>query len=80
MLSWFWNPRKSVESVLDAYAACYFGPQAAAVRELLDLLDDSNDPAKIRGTLASLQASLPQWVKNDWRWGEIVEACQHKAP
>ena len=46
MLSWFWNPKTPVESVLDEYATCYFGPEAAAARELLDLLDDSNkDPA-----------------------------------
>ena len=44
-LSWFWNPKKSVESVLDEYASCYFGPAAATGRQLLDLLDDgNNDP------------------------------------
>lgn len=80
-LSWFWNPKKFVETVLDEYAAFYFGPEAAAGRDLLDLLDDgSNDPARIRETLATLQASLPQWVKDDWRWAEIVAACQYKAP
>ena len=80
-LSWFWNPQKSVETVLDEYAALYFGPEAATGRSLLDLLDDSsNDPARVRETLATLQASLPQWVKDDWRWGEIVAACQYKAP
>lgn len=80
-VSWFWNPNKSVETVLDEYASFYFGPQAATGRYLLDLLDDSsNDPAKIRETLATLQASLPQWVTNDWRWAEIVAACQYKAP
>jgi hypothetical protein len=81
-LSWFWNPKKSVETVLDEYAASYFGPEATAGRELLDLLDDSNkDPQrkeKIRETLAKLEGSLPEWVKRDWRWAEIVESCRFK--
>ena len=78
-LSWFWNPRQSVDEVLDEYASFYFGPEAAAGRQLLDLLDDSNkDPdrkAKIRETLAALDASLPAWAKRDWRWQEIVTSC-----
>ena len=81
-VSWFWNPNKSVETVLDEYAAFYFGPEAATGRYLLDLLDDGySDPnlsQKIKATLAALQASLPQWVKNDWRWAEIVACCNYK--
>lgn len=78
-LSWFSNPKKSVEAVLDEYAASYFGPGAAAGRELLDLLDDSNqDPQrkeKISETFTKLEASLPEWAKRDWRWAEIAESC-----
>jgi hypothetical protein len=83
MLSWFWNPKTPCDSVLDAYATCYFGPQAAAARELLDLLDDSNKDSqrkeKIRETQAKMEGSLPEWVKRDWRWAEIVTACQVKS-
>ncbi len=79
-LSWFSNPKKSVDAVLDKYAAFYFGPEAAVGRELLDLLDDSNhDPQrkeKIREKLAHLEGSLPEWVKRDWRWEEIAESCR----
>ncbi|MCX6877884.1 MAG: hypothetical protein NTW21_29335 [Verrucomicrobia bacterium] len=82
MLSWFWNPQKSAESVLDEYAVCYFGPQAAAARDLLDLLDDSNtDPQRkemIVENLAKLEGSLPEWVKRDWRWAEIAESCRFR--
>jgi len=78
-LSWFWNSKKPVETVLDEYAALYFGPEAETGRKLLDLLDDSNrDPnrkQKIQETLAKLDASLPEWVKRDWRWQEIVASC-----
>ncbi len=79
-LSWFSNPKKSVDAVLDEYAAFYFGPEAVTGRELLDLLDNSNkDPQrkeKIRETQAKLEGSLPVWVKRDWRWAEIVKSCQ----
>jgi hypothetical protein len=79
-LSWFSNPKKTVETVLDEYASFYFGPEAATVRQLLELLDDSNkDPerkAKIRATVTKLETSLPSWVKNDWRWSEILESCR----
>ena len=78
-LSWFWNPKKPVETVLDGYASFYFGPEAGTGRRLLDLLDDGNkDPdrkEKIRETLAKLESSLPEWVKRDWRWEEIVTSC-----
>jgi hypothetical protein len=78
-LSWFWNPNQDVEDLMDEYAALYFGPEAETGRYLLDLLDDSNtDPnrsQKIQNTLATLQATLPQWVKDDWRWGEIVASA-----
>ena len=81
-LSWFTNPKKSVETVLDEYASFYFGAEAANVRQLLELLDDSNkDPQrkeKIRKTQAELEASLPAWAKSDWRWTEIVESCKYK--
>ena len=80
MLSWFWNSKKPVETVLDEYAVGYFGPQAAAARELLDLLDDSNkDPErkeKIREKFAGLEGALPEWVKRDWRWAEIAKSCR----
>ena len=79
-LSWFWNSKKTVDSVLDDYSSFYFGPESAAVRELLELLDDSNeDPQrkeKIREKLATLEGSLPEWAKRDWRWAEIVESCR----
>jgi hypothetical protein len=79
---WFWNPKKSVETVLGEYASFYFGPEAAAGRELLDLLDDSQtDPQGkelIREKLATLEERLPGWVKQDWRWAEIVESCGFK--
>lgn len=82
MLSWFWNPKKSAETVMDEYASFYFGPEAASGRELLELLDDSNnDPQrkeKIREKLATLEASLPEWVKRDWRWAEIAESCRFR--
>ena len=78
-LSWFWNPQKSVDGVLDEYASFYFGPEAETGRRLLDLLDDGNqDPdrkAKIREAVATLEASLPAWAKRDWRWQEIVTSC-----
>ena len=83
MLSWFWNSKTPVDAVLDDYAMLYFGPEAATGRELLELLDDSNkDPQrkeKIRETLAKLEGSLPEWVKRDWRWSEIVKSCQMKS-
>ena len=78
-LSWFWNPKKSVETVLDEYAAFYLGPDASAGRELLDMLDDSQaDPRRnelIREKLAALQETLPEWIKQDWRWNEIMLSC-----
>jgi hypothetical protein len=78
--SWFWNPKKSVETVLDEYASFYFGPESAAGRQLLDLLDDGNkDPdrkEKVQATLAKLESSAPAWAKRDWRWAEIVESCR----
>ncbi|MEI7903441.1 MAG: glycoside hydrolase family 20 zincin-like fold domain-containing protein [bacterium] len=82
MLSWFWNSKKPAETVLDEYTSFYFGPEAASGRELLELLDDSNtDPQrkeKIRETFAKLEGSLPEWVKRDWRWAEIVESCNYR--
>jgi hypothetical protein len=79
-LSWFWSPQKSVEKVLDEYSSFYFGPEAGTGRKLLDLLDDGNkDPdrkGKIRETLAELESSVPEWVKRDWRWEEIVQSCR----
>ena len=27
-------------------------------------------------TLAKLEPSLPEWVKRDWRWNEIVVSCR----
>ncbi len=78
-LSWFSDSKKSVDTVLDEYASFYFGSEAKTARELLELLDDSNkDPQrkqKIRATLAKLDASVPEWVKRDWRWGELVQSC-----
>jgi hypothetical protein len=79
-LSWFWDSKKSVESVMDEYVASYFGSTAPMARKLLDLLDDSNtDPnrkEKIRSTLTELESTVPEWVKRDWRWHEIVQSCQ----
>ncbi|KPK50345.1 MAG: hypothetical protein AMK72_02465 [Planctomycetes bacterium SM23_25] len=79
-LSWFWNSKKTVETVLDEYASFYFGPEAKTGRELLNLLDDAcKDPErreKIRETLAKLESSVPAWVKKDWRWDEIVKSCR----
>lgn len=79
-LSWFWNPKKTVEMVMDEYASFYFGPEAANLRELLELLDDSNRDQqrkrKISERLAELEAALPEWSKRDWRWAEIVESCR----
>ena len=81
-LSWFWNSKQTVETVLDEYAALYFGPEAKAGRELLDLLDDSckdpNRKQKIRATLAKLESSVPAWVKRNWRWHEIVASCRFR--
>jgi hypothetical protein len=77
--SWYWNPTRPVDAVLDEYAAFYFGPQAKAGRELLELLDDGcKDPQrrqKIERTLAKLEGAAPKWVKKDWRWDEIVASC-----
>lgn len=78
-LSWYWNPRMSVDEVLDEYASFTFGAEAATARQLLELLDDANQDrdrkAKIRTTVAALDASLPAWAKRDWRWQEIVTSC-----
>jgi hypothetical protein len=78
-LSFFWNSKKTVETVLDEYAAFHFGPEAKTGRELLDLLDDSckdpQRPQKIEQTLAKLEGSVPEWVKRDWRWNEIKVSC-----
>ncbi len=78
-LSWFSNPRKSVETILDEYASFCFGPEAATGRELLEWLDDSNqDPQraeKIRAAVTALDAALPAWAKADWRWEEIRRSC-----
>lgn len=83
MLSWFWDSKKSVATVLDEYATFYFGPEAKSGRELLELLDDGNqDPLrkqKIPAALAALDASLPEWVKRDWRWREIEASCRFKS-
>ncbi len=77
--SWYWNPEKPVEAVLDEWAALCFGPQAETGRELLDLLDDGNkDPRRkqrIRETFAALDASVPEWVRRDWRWSEITASA-----
>jgi hypothetical protein len=82
MLSWFWNSKKPAETVLDEYSSFYFGSEAASGRELLELLDDSNnDPQrkeKISEKLAKLEGSLPEWVKRDWRWAEIAESCRFR--
>ncbi len=81
-LSWFWNSKKTVETVLDEYASFYFGPEAETGRKLLDLLDDAcTDPERqqrISQTLAKLEGSVPEWVKRDWRWHEIVESCRFR--
>jgi hypothetical protein len=78
-LSWFWDSKKTVDTVLDEYASFFFGPEAQTARELLELLDDScKDPQrklKIRQMLAKLENTIPQWVKNDWRWNELVQSC-----
>ncbi|MFM9059120.1 MAG: hypothetical protein ACKOSQ_08360, partial [Planctomycetaceae bacterium] len=78
-LSWFWSPKKSIDAVLDDYAAFYFGPEAADARTLLELLDDGNqDPerkAKIRALRTALDGRLPAWAKTDWRWQEICRSC-----
>jgi len=77
--SWYWNPKRPVEAVLDDYAALYFGPEAKTARKLLDLLDDScRDPQrkqKIRRTFEKLESAVPDWVKKDWRWDEIKVTC-----
>ena len=82
-LSWFRDPSRSVEAILDEYAATYFGPAAETGRKLLDLLDDGNtDPdrkQKIQATLATLESTAPEWVTRDWRWQEIVTACATKS-
>ena len=79
-LSWFWNSKKTSETVLDEYASFYFGPGAETGRKLLDLLDDGcKDPQRKREigeALAKLEGSVPDWVKRDWRWGEIVKSCR----
>jgi hypothetical protein len=82
-LSWFRDPSRSVEAILDEYAATYFGPAAETGRKLLDLLDDGNtDPErkrKIQAMLATLEETTPDWAKRDWRWREIVTACATKS-
>jgi hypothetical protein len=78
-LSWFSDPKKSVETILDEYSSFYFGPEAATGRKLIELLDDSNkDPKrkeKIKEIAAKLEKSLPDWAKTDWRWAEILQSC-----
>jgi hypothetical protein len=82
-LSFFWNSKKTVETVLDEYAAFHFGPEAKTGRELLDLLDDGcKDPQrkqKIAQTIEKLASSSPKWVQQDWRWQEIAESCRFVA-
>jgi hypothetical protein len=64
-----------VDAVIDRYTSFYFGSEAPAVRTLLELLDDDNqDPdrqRKIQESVRSLNASLPEWAKRNWRWEEI---------
>jgi len=78
-LNWYWDTKKPVDTVLDEYASFYFGPEAKTARALFDLLDDSNqDPQrkqKIRQLFTKLENTVPQWVKNDWRWNEFVQSC-----
>lgn len=78
-LSWFSNPKKSVETILDEYASFYFGPEATTVRAVLELLDDSNqDPQraeKLQAATMALNAALPEWAKDGWRWDEIRQSC-----
>ena len=82
-LSWFWDPARPVDAILDEYAATYFGPAAENGRKLLELLDDGNaDPERkrnIQATLATLESTAPEWVTRDWRWQEIVTACATKS-
>lgn len=78
-MSWFWNPEKSVDTVLDEYASFYFGSDAGTARELLELLDDhcrvANRTKRIHATRSKLEETLPEWVKRDWRWHEINRSC-----
>ena len=68
-LSWFWNPKKPVDMVLDEYASFYLGSEAATGKKLFDLLDngcmDPQRKQKIRETLTRLESSVPEWVKRD---------------
>lgn len=79
-LSWFSDSQKTVDTVLDEYASFYFGSEANTGRKLLELLDDSctvpDRNQQIQDTLATLESTLPEWVKRDWRWGEIVQSCR----
>lgn len=79
-LSWFWNSQTSVDAVIDHYTSFYFGSEAPAVRKLLELLDDDNkDPdrqGKIQEAVRSLDASLPDWAKRNWRWSEILASAK----
>lgn len=84
MLSWFFDPPKKLEAILDEYASFYFGPEAATGRKLIDLLDDgNNDPnqrQQITALSTKLSQSLPDWAKRDWRWIEITVSCKRLDP
>jgi hypothetical protein len=79
-LCWFWDPQKKVDSILDEYAAWYFGPRAPVARQLLDLLDYNNKSpdraSKVQDAFATLERDLPEWAREDWRWKEITASCK----
>ncbi|MFZ9937543.1 MAG: hypothetical protein ACO3JG_10880 [Luteolibacter sp.] len=49
------------------------GDHVAAIMAKSAALFIQND--QIQKTFADLDAAVPEWVKRDWRWDEIVKSC-----
>ncbi len=80
-LQFYWNPDQSARETLREYIAYEFGPDAVSdTLTVIDLLENAaacsyqKQPVDVEGvkqafTLAeSLDARLPEWARQSWRW------------
>ncbi|MBL9136462.1 MAG: hypothetical protein JNK85_11365 [Verrucomicrobiales bacterium] len=79
----YWDPNRSARETLVEYAAYEFGAGPRTISDFLALLDAMEDTAsrsyrkepvdretvqRAHGLAESLQASLPEWGRRNWRW------------